>query len=131
MELDALPSGKPDGAVAVVARKLVHTQVLRRGQPAAWNLAADHEHVMLADALFSPRLAGVAIFLLIRTVELEQLLVLLVKVVCVLLEFLGDGPTQLPTPLLNSLSSGPLRCRGPGNGRSGRGNFGFSGHQYL
>ena len=51
VELNALPRGEAQGAVGVLPGQLVHGQILLRRHPAAGDLAADHEHVMLADAL--------------------------------------------------------------------------------
>ena len=51
VELDALPAGEAQRAVGVLAGQLVHGQVLVRRQPAAGDLAADHEHVVLAQPL--------------------------------------------------------------------------------
>ena len=57
--------GEAQRAVGVPAGEVVEGQVLLGRQPAAGNLAADHEHVMLADALLAAVLAGVAVFLLV------------------------------------------------------------------
>src|SRR5438270_196487 len=63
MELDALPGREAQGAVAVLVRDGIDGEILSRGHASAGNLAADHEHEVLADALLLAVLAGVAVFL--------------------------------------------------------------------
>ena len=88
--------------------KVVHRQILLRGQPAARDLAAHHEHVVLANPFLLAVLAGVAIFLLISAVELKQLLVLLGEMVGVVQELKADAPAQVPAVLLDSFHSRTL-----------------------
>ena len=109
MELDALPAGEAQGAVGVGVGQLVQGQVLLRRHAAAGDLAADHEHVMLAQSLSAAGLAGVAVLLLIGAVELQQLLVLLAEMIAVLVQFLGDRAAQ---PRLFSLM--PSTAERPG-----------------
>ena len=79
---------------------------------AAGDLAADHEHVRLAGLLPMPVLAGVAVVLLIGAVELDQLLVLIVEMIDVPGQVLGDGAAQLPAGFLDDLDLGTLGRRG-------------------
>ena len=88
MELDALPRRESQGAVGVCTSDLVEGQPLLAGHLPAGEFEPDHEHVVLSDTGLGAGLAGVAVFLLIGAVELEELLVLVAKVV-------GIGPGQL------------------------------------
>ncbi len=63
----------PQGAVAVAVRQLVDREVLLPREYAAWNLAADHELVSRLAVRAPPLPALVAILLLVRPVELEEL----------------------------------------------------------
>jgi len=94
-----------------------------------WDLAAHHEHVVLADALFLAALPGVAVFLLVAAVELEELLVVLGEVVGILGQLVGDGAAELPAVFLDVLGGGALGG-GLGSRRrfGGRGGSGFRGH---
>jgi hypothetical protein len=74
VELAALAGGEAQGAGGVAVGQVVEGEVLVRGDFAAGDLAADHEHVVLADALLGPPLAGVAVLLLVGAVELQQIL---------------------------------------------------------
>ena len=78
----------------VLAGQIVHGEILVRRDPAAGNLATDHEHIMFAEPLGAAALAGVAVFLLIGAVELEQLFVLFAEAVGVLPQFVGDAAAQ-------------------------------------
>ena len=55
VELDSLSRGEAEGPVGVGAGQIVHGQVLLGGQLSAGNLAAHHEHVVLADAFLASR----------------------------------------------------------------------------
>ena len=126
MKLNPLPAGEAKRAVGILARQVVHGQVLGGGQLAAGDLAADHEHVMLADASFGAVLAGVAVFLLITAVELDQVLVAVVEVVGVADQSQGDGPAQVLAGLLGSLRAGAFVGRL--SERMRRGNLRFIRH---
>ena len=53
-------------------RQPVHGEILPPRQAAARNFAADHEHVVLADAFLAAALARIAVLLLIAAVKLDQ-----------------------------------------------------------
>ena len=91
MKLNALPGREAQGAVAVLVRDGIDGEILSRGHASAGNLAADHEHEVLADALLLAVLAGVAVFLLIAAVELEELLVVLTEMIIVPSQLSADA----------------------------------------
>src|SRR5262249_53197752 len=108
VKLDALARGDRKRAVAAAVGEIVECEVLVRRDFAARDLAADHEHVVLADAALGAILAGVAVVLLIGAVELQQLLVLIVEVVGVFKKLEGDGAAQGAAGLLDALDRGAL-----------------------
>ena len=71
MQLNALTRGESKRPVAISARQIVHGQILFRCQSAARNLAADHEDVFFAFALFAAGFSGIAVILLISAMELK------------------------------------------------------------
>ena len=76
------------------------------------DLAAHHEHVRLAGLFPMPVLAGVAVVLLVGAVKLDQLLVLIVEMIDVLGQVLGDGAAQLPAGFLDEFDLGTLGLGG-------------------
>src|SRR5262249_15769751 len=101
VELDALPAGEAQGAVAVSVGQLVQGEILLRRHAAARNLAAHHEHVVLAKPLAAAGLAGVAVLLLIGAVGLQGLVGLLAERIAVFPQFFGDRAAQGTTVLLD------------------------------
>src|SRR5262249_15018039 len=131
VKLDALPGSEAQRAVAVVASQPIHGEVLRRRYTAARYLATDHEHVVLADALFAAGLAGIAVFLLVGAVELEQLLVLIVEMIGVRVKLFRDAAAQVPAAFFDGFDRGPIwRCSLSGRGPC-RANLSFSWHGHL
>ena len=92
MKLYALAGREAQGAIGIFAGEIVDGQILSGSEAAAGELAADHEHMVLADAGFRSVLAGVAVFLLIGAVELEKLLVGLGEVIDGLYQLECDRP---------------------------------------
>ena len=109
VQLDALPAGEAQRAVGVLAGEVVHAEVLLGGEPAAGDLAADHEDVVLAQPLAAPGLAGVAVLLLVAAVELDQVLVRVVELVGAGGQFLGDRAAQPAAVFLDQFDRRPLR----------------------
>jgi hypothetical protein len=72
VELDALPRGEPERAVAVAIGELVERQILRRRQPAAGDAHAHHQLRLLAQALLLELGGAVAVIALVDAVEFEQ-----------------------------------------------------------
>src|SRR6266498_4167988 len=120
VELDALPRSETQRPVRVLVGQLVHGEVLRRSQPPARDLAAQHEHIVLADAVFLACLAGVAVFLLVGAVKLEQVLVRLTEMVRLGEKVRADGAAQLTAVLLHLRDGRALRRRLRGWGFCGR-----------
>ena len=92
----------------VLAGEVVHGEVLLRGQVAARNLAADHEHVMLADARLGAVLTRVAVLLLIAAVKLDEVLVAIAQVIGVAEQCQCDGAAQSATIFLGDFDAGTL-----------------------
>ncbi len=109
MKLDALPAGETQSAVAVGVGQLVQGQVLLRRHPSAGDLAADHEHIMLAQSFAAAGFAGVAVLLLIGAVKLEELFILLAEMIAVLPHLFADGAAQGATALLDPFHRRTIR----------------------
>ena len=133
VKLDALTAGEAQRPLSILAGQVVHGEVLIRRNPAAGNFAADHEHIVFAEAFGAAALAGVAVFLLIGAVELEQLFILLAEAVGVLPQLVGDGAAQRLTGFLDAFRGRALR-RGRGDwprrGRAVKGGS-FGGHEWF
>jgi hypothetical protein len=99
VELHALPGRQAHGAVGQVGDP-VEGQPLLAGQPATGDGGAHHAGVVEGQALGPPRLADVAIVLLVDAVELEQH-------DAVVLE-LGGGRRQLVGERATQVAAGPL-----------------------
>jgi hypothetical protein len=111
VELDALAAGEPQRAVAEVVGQAVQGEVLVGRQLPAGDLAADHEHVELADPRLGPVLARIPVLLLVGAVELQQVLVAVAEVVGVLRQLLGHAAAEIAAGLLGHFHAGPFRAR--------------------
>src|SRR5439155_16711227 len=103
MQLDALAGREAEGSVAIGAGQIVDGKILFGGQPAAGNLATNHEDVVFSRPLFAASPARIAIVLLISPVKFQQLLILIVEMVGVGHQLQGNGAAQLVTGLLDRL----------------------------
>ena len=103
MELEILASGDAQRAVGKARGDLIMRQVLRRSDPSSWHLGAQHEHVAFLLALFFALLAGVAIFLLIHAVKLQDLGAGRRKMRSLLAQLLTHRPAQQVAALFNEL----------------------------
>lgn len=89
VELDALAGGDAERGVAVARGEVVKHAPLLRGHDAAGDAPTDHHDVFLAG------LAEVTVVLLIRAVELQELPVVLGKMIRALVrEGRGDGARE-------------------------------------
>src|SRR5207247_7321608 len=103
VELVALARRDAQRAVAVAVRQLVDGEVLRAGEHAARQLAANHELVRRLAVGAAPLAALVSILLLVRPVELEELSARIREVVGAGGELLREMPAQSAALLLHLL----------------------------
>ncbi len=103
VELDALARGDPQGVVAVSGGQFVEHRPLPGRHHAARDAPPDHHDVFLAG------LAQVAVVLLIRAVELQELIVVLGEMVRAgIIQRRGNGAGQRRNGLLDVLVVRPL-----------------------
>src|SRR5882724_4183806 len=103
VELVTLARRDPQRAVAVVVRQLIDHEVLLSGEHAARDLAADHELVSRLGVRATSLTAPVAILLLVRPVELEELSASVRERVGARGELVGETPTQAAALLFHLL----------------------------
>ncbi len=105
MKLERLPGGDPQRVVPVFGGEPVQIQVLRGGQHAARHPDPDHH-----DELFA-RLAEIPVILLVDAVELQKLVVVIRKSVCLGIgKGLGDRPGKGRASLLEEFIRRGCRC---------------------
>jgi hypothetical protein len=115
VQLDGLPRGDPQRAVAVAPRDAVECEPLRGREHAARNAHAQHEGECLLHLLLAALAAQVAVVLEVHAVEFHQLLVVLDDRACdLLVEPLGKRPAQIVARLLDAfVARGFLGHGGP------------------
>ncbi len=112
MKLNALPRRDAQRFVGIALGQFIEAKVLVSRHPAAGNLAADHEHVILAEAARTPRLARVTVLLLICAMELEQILVAVTEVIDFFGKVVRDAAAQETAVFLLKFHGGSGRLGG-------------------
>src|SRR5439155_1903293 len=103
VELVTLARRDAQRAVAVAVRQLVDHEVLLAGEHAARKLATDHELVSRLAVCAASLTALIAILLLVRPVELEELRASVREVIGAGRQLLGEMPAQAAALLLHLL----------------------------
>ena len=105
MQLQILPGGDAQRAVAPCAGDVIVGEIRLGGHDPTRDSGADHHHVVLVEAELAGLLAQVAVVLLIDTVELEDHLGVVAEDAGVLEQLVAQGSAQAVAPRLDLLSA--------------------------
>ncbi len=108
VELNALPCGQPERAVAVAVGEFVERQILRGGQASGRHPHAHHEGIILLLPALLQRGRGVAVELLVGAVEFQEVVAVLADLGPARRQFHGQRAAQAMAGLLQPLNARPL-----------------------